>query len=711
MADNHHNHQDKHDQQREEQIAQQLRAYADALVAVGEPATNSGTASAISGGPGRNSVSPPGAVPDDRDEATHRGALPRRRRPLLAAAAVVVLALVGWSVWRSQPSTTTTESTSDDDLSTGPDSGMTEAVEEATGWPLADPTRWAAIAHYGPDLGEPEPHPPESPPGGVWAWRLEGTTYVLVTGYTEATGPLAEAQPVDETTRVTLGWVVDGQRLGLQAYDVDAATVRQTAESLLFDDGSWTLPGAEVLIDEPSVDPAGPTEQLDLAPVDADGIAGLAPTVTLVIRPESTGGMYRELFEASSIGSVTETTIAGQPGFVIEGPMASYALASGNGWVATWQSRDQGVDMAELVASIELVDEQRWQQVVDGVDRTAEEALQAAVEAQGEATDPGPDTSADPADLPRYLLPEPWKLAWVTDMGLWTEEQWAQRRALEEANTANYPDAPELVWTQGFRRRSVPSTTPLELPEVVVQVYRHTEPIDNDLDWFDFGERRVDVAGLEGRVAEVHAFGEGVVHAVFAAGGRYTIDLQGAALTEDETIAFARSLEPNDGDIGNGLRSTDSEFQLVVDVPGADGETFDPVRQWLSAYEPEGGPAVSVQRLDEQQFRLSLVEHGWVDAANWELADGGRFLFLAPPPEPADSPSTADEGHVINGPEGAEPPSTLVHYDRRTSIATTVSAAATVTELIELFDSLQEIDLDAWRELVEPYNSDPARPR
>ncbi len=700
--------------ERDGEIADQLRAYAEALT----PPTDR----------------PQPIVGLERTVDRRRfGA----RAIAIAAALLAATVVTGWAVLRTDGATPTDtvdsvepEPNGDGERDGEPTDDAIDRTDDATvagGRPLLDSTRWAIIEHHPADDDPADDDAAAVPPSTgapaqapLWAWRLDGAVYVLVEGYTGAADPLDRAEPSAEGNRVTLGWIDGSAALGLQSYDVDAATVLATAGRLERRGDGWSLAGGEVLVADPDPGPPMPSDQIGLAPID-DGRAGLAATVTMLVSDGGPAAMYRELFEASSIGTVTEVDIAGSPGFLIVGPLVSYAVAAGDGWSASWQTLDPDVDLGAVVDQTELVEPEAWRSAAERAEVNLEAALGAvAAERQAQAErraegEGGVEDSAsteppfDPADLPRYRLPEPWRLAWVTDMGLWTDEQWAQRQALFEANRPAGVVFPDLVRTQGFRITGTDAGVPVAIPEVVVTIHRFAEqrPAEHLV---TEGGRPIEVAGLTGAIDEVMTLG-GPLAIIGVGDDRHHVEIRAAGIAEDDLVAFAATLGPVGPDLADGLRSDDRAAELVVDLPGSAGERSRFRSRSLTAYEdlqdPDGrGPTVSVETLDRQQFALGLAPlRPPLDGSEWRLIDGGRFLFQSA--DAIQAAADADPEILIDDPV----PSTLVRYDPADEIAITLHAAMELDELIDLFDRLEPVELDAWRELVEPYNADPVRPR
>ncbi|MCP4224712.1 MAG: hypothetical protein GY773_15340, partial [Actinomycetia bacterium] len=354
-----------------------------------------------------------------------------------------------------------------------------ETVDDASvATPLMpDPAQWVITEAY------PSQTSPGGDSGGVWAWRLNGHVFLLLDGVgLDDLGPLSQAVVEVGDGRVMMGWLDSDRRLGLQGYGVDEATLRGVAVALRPTESGWTLPDAEVLVADTGGN-SGRAEsmQVGYSPLTSGGTPDLSMLVTGVRRQGTEADLYRELFEASSLGLVAETTVAGEAGYVITGPFGSYALVFGDGWVSSWQATTPNIDLTDMLSSIQPVTAEAWDQAVAGADDAVAQAVAATVA----DLDSGADRS-DPAndpDLPRYVLPAPWAFRWVTDMGLWSAEERAQREALMAAH-APPGGFGELVWTQGFIRSHPPAdrvgSLPFAVPELLVQVYRRgtDEPIE-----------------------------------------------------------------------------------------------------------------------------------------------------------------------------------------------------------------------------------------
>ena len=691
------------------ELVDQLRQYADALAARADR--------------GRPPVRP---VPGPADHVAALGPAitdptadrdGRWRLSVLAVAAAVA-ALVGTGAWVGLRSDTSSIRSSSDQQAPTTAQQVERGDERAAADRrlLPDPARWAVT----------ESHPPQTSPAtggaGVWAWRRDGHVYLLLEGVgLQGLGPRDDAAVEVGDGRVMMAWLDGDRHLGLQGYGVDQESLRSVAEALVATDDGWTLPGSEPLVADAG-GAVGPSESVQVAysPLSPDGIADLSIRVTAVHRRGTEADLWRELFEASGIGSVAETVVAGHPGFVITGPFGSHGLVHGDGWVTSWQTTGPEVDLAELLETIRTVDVTEWDRAVDGVDRVVSEAVEAAI------ADPGagltaPDPADDPA-LPRYLLPDPWTFTFVTDMGLWSAEERAQREAL---NAANAPPGgfTELIRTQGFAGPNTASdglaAPPVELPDFLVQVHRrqNDEPLR-----FDPGEAEpFPFAGLDGFIERFEGFdptaegGWRTETRIVAAQGPLVLTIEAPLRTEDEMRRFAEGLSIPGGDLARGVRSAAGDATLLLELPGDSGDRAHFYRRWLAGYttgEPgddEPQASLWVEAMGFDRMRLELLRARW-RGLDYQPVAGGRYL--ADQYERPRSVVLDDDGAPVatEDPAAIERTSVL-RYDPDAQILVRLDLAGDLDAAIALLEQLTETDLDTWRELVEPFNAKPLQPR
>ena len=674
----------------DEEIFDQLRQYADALAA--------------------RASSGPISVPDNEHEPR-----PRRRTPILAIAAAVAV-LLGAAAWvGSRNNSDSIRSVSDEQTPTTADDKRVDEAIAATQL-MPDPAQWVITEAYQPLTS------PGRDSVGVWAWRLDGDVYLLVDGVgLDNLGPLNRAEVEVGDGRLMMGWLDGDHRLGLQGYGVDEPTLRSVAVAITPTDLGWELPGAEVLVAEAGGE-SGPVEsvQVGYSPLTSEGTADLSRVVTGIRRQGTEADLYRVLFEASSVGQVAETTVGGEPGFVMTGSFGSYGLVFSDGWVSSWQTLTPDIDLADVMGSIRAVTAAEWDKAVAGADDVVAQAV-AAIVAQLDSDVDLADPANDP-DLPRYVLPEPWTFGRVTDMGLWSAEERAQREALSAAHVP--PGGfTELIWTQGF----VPSNAqadqvgslPFVLPALLVQVYRREtdEPLDlegAEVEPFSF-------IGLDGYFQRLQMFdrtsesGSRTEIRIAAAQGPLVVSIEAPFSNEDDIRRFAQSLSIPGDDVSRGVESADSDFELLIELPGEAGNGADFYSRWSAAYGTGGGndetqASLSVESMTFEQLQLQLMRLRSWDDADYKPVAGGRYL--AHQYERSQTVIVDDNGiSVIREGPGVIKGTSLLRYDPDDQILVGLNLDDDLDATIALMEQLTEVDIETWRELVAPYNAKPLQPR
>lgn len=668
----------------DEELFDQLRQYVDALAA-------------------RADAEPAADLRDTND--------PRRgRRGSVLAMAAVVIAFVGAMAWVGlRDESNSIRSTSDEQTTTtqlqAPDKELTPQR-----WLMPDPNKWVVTEAYPSQASDGRGE------AGVWAWRVDGAIYLLLDGVgLDGLGPLDEATVEVGDGRVMLGWLDGERRLGLQGYGVDESALRSVAASITATGPGWSIAGAEELVAAEGGE-VGSSEsvQVGYSPIKADGTADLSIVVTGIHRQGTEADMYRELFEASGIGQVTEISVAGQPGFVIAGPFTSYALGFGGGAVSSWSTTNPDVDLSAMVASVQAVDTQDWENALAGVDQVVGEAVAATV------ADPdsglAPSDPADDPDLPRYLLPDPWKLTLVTDMGLWSTEERAQRDALDAAN-APPGGFVELIWTQGFATSlDQDRSLPFAVPEIVAQIYRREtdEPLNpepGEGEPFSF-------AGLDGYIESLEMYdptAEGRSRTevrVFAAQGPLVLSIEAPFSTEQEVRQFAESLTITGADLSRGVQSGGDDVQLLLELPGDTGDRANFYGRWLAGYTTDeaidGRPEASlrVESMSFEQLQLEMMR-STTRGLTYELVPGTEYLAAQ-----YEQPQTFvvdEDGNPT--PLGETGRTSLLRYDPDAEIMVSLDLADDLDATIDLMAQLTETDIDTWREIVEPFNAKPLEPR
>jgi hypothetical protein len=385
---------------------------------------------------------------------------------------------------------------------------------------------------------------------------------------------------------------------------------------------------------------------------------------------------------------------ARHPGHLPAGPDTSSALAPIDGWVTSWQVQGDGIDLAGLLDTVTTTTGEAWEMALAAGEQARVEAIAEAAAAT--ATDGG-----YVADLPRYVLPDPWQAQWVTDLGLWTDEQHAQRRAIFEANTGDR--ATDQLWTQGFAPAGE-QDDPLVVPTVMVTI----EKIIGDFDrsWLEvptnFQAEPYQLAGLDGYLRED---GVGSSWWLVVADDEHVVTITTTGLSRDELRSFADSLEVRPGGLGQGFTSTGpltvSFDQAAPSDPLAVNVTF-----WLSAWTgPDGRATVKVEDISPAELQSELHWTTTGQQVEIEVIEAGpeRILY---------GTTTDWEALAADGDSPSNGRTTSVgSYSPATGRRISVSVTGTRDDALDLLDSLIEVDLDTWRELVEPINADPLHPR
>ncbi len=626
----------------------------------------------------------------------------RGGRLALAAAAVVLLGT--FAAWRSEtvsriatdqtnPATNNEVSIPDGDGSADgekdDEGSLSRAADNETAL-LPDPATWRPIESHESDpvLGI-EDYAGEHEADNAWGWRRGGHVFVLIEGYEAATQPLRSAFVEEDPQRLTLAWITEGSALALQSYDSTEEELRQVASLLTPTGDGWELPGAEPLhrSERARTVGAAPVVQLELAAV-TDGVAALRSTATMVRYPGDRADMLAELFQASSIGPVTETNVAGSTAFIMHGDEVAYALSWHDGSVYNWISTE-GIDMADFLATIDQVPSDTWLAAAAQAPVNRDAALEAEVSKAAAAVEASP--AAKEPHLPRLMLPDGWTPVWITDMGAWTPEQRAQRNALEQAYQPPGPETP-LVREQAFGQPD--PTVSVAVPDVRVEIGRIESPPDSAASAESTARQSpddgipIEIAGLPGTIEDNYAGGG---NSAFAYGQGFTIAISSGTLDTADFHDFVTSLS-FDSDQPDRLVSSHPSLTLMADIHYPDGAPDLRYRRWLGQWIDEEG----------QQLGVS-VEH---------LPPAKLVLERTPWPGQQRRPPTYElRGQYVLA-QSPYSTVTVTRYDEQSSTGITLdSDYLTANELIKLVESLTEVDLETWIEFIAPYNSDPANPR
>lgn len=537
---------------------------------------------------------------------------------------------------------------------------------------------------------------------GVWAWSVGDAILILVDG------PIGDGdEPARDEAEVTISpgrtmvaWAEGDRRISLQGIGLDAPTLRSADAALTRSGDDWVLaedfdPFARVLTAEPSLPrPEGEVLQIDLGP--ADSPLALGGTVTTIVRPGSLGSLFAELHEASSIGPVSDIMVAGHPAHLVEGPDLGYALAAIDGWVVTWQTMDPSVDLGTYLATVSPAGPSELTEAAERGESARDAALAVAA-AQAATSD-----ERHVAEVPRFVPPDPWEPVWVTDMALWTSEQWAQREAMAAVNG---PDARSRVaWSQGFR--SPDDTSPVPTVDIFVTVYQFPDGRPDDatgmVEHFTDGEP-VRIGDLDGTLTR-QGLGGGPMLTLLD--DHHLVEIWSFTLGGDAFADFAASLAVHPDGIDRGFTVGEGgSLAMLFDEPGPAGLGVEHVTGWSGAWSRPGTTdaelAIEVRETSVGRLALELSQAN--TGTTIRLLDGppGAILFE----REFDLEAMAEEGMFVVGPT-----STVFRYEPTTGLMVSVSVMPG-EDPVEMLGALTEVDLETWRAIVEPVNADPAHPR
>lgn len=416
---------------------------------------------------------------------------------------------------------------------------------------------------------------------------------------------------------------------------------------------------------EPPASQTRPTLQLDVAPLDADGVPDLGRRIHLMYRLGAIDDFDEEWGDASSLGADIDFEIVNGVGRVVADTEAHFSMAQvwTAGTYVTVQSMDPEAELRDVAESLTAVDAATWTAAREGAADQRLRAVEAAM------TDIEPVAPVD-EPLPHWVLPAPWEPEWVTDKTIWTPEQHAQSAALSEANRPAH--APQQTggwdtWYFGFGEAPDEARTQF-VPEVTIAVGVLDELVDP---MHPINYERVSALGLDGVISLVGGAGASVEL------GTGTVRVGVQTVTHDLDVAkdFLDAASFASDDPLAGFIVSDDRFQ-PIELPAVDREW----PSWHASWKGAGVPTVtmSVWRLSVPQLRHFL------------LGRGSQFDV------PADIAASIASDEAVDLGSGAT-------YDPTSGILMQVNGVE-VEELIP-------IELDAWIELVEPVNSDPLNPR
>lgn len=432
-------------------------------------------------------------------------------------------------------------------------------------------------------------------------------------------------------------------------------------------------------------------EQVDFVRIGASGTADLSFRITSVASRRSRESFDDELSAAiRTADAVREVRIADVDGFFIEGagsPEASYVLAWADGWVYRWEAQRELDIIAALVADLETVDAQEWQAAIAARDDIVANAVSATISEEGI-----PTTGLEPPPgLPRYVMPDGWQLEWVTDKGIFTDEQRAQDAGFGASTMIDRPAVRARIQTFEFSQeftRDVPLVRGV-VPSVYVSAFvtagtADLPPMTSHL------SVPVSIAGLDGYA---HTDATGWVTSIELYGPSVMINMAVRPDSAANLGEFAESLVARAGGPVDGFDSTDDRYTLVSDNVLASTVTVDDllapatnwIASWIRADEP-GRTTVQVEKLPLDEFGFWLAfSNTQVDVAAVDVVESEGAIT-----------ARADTARLA------------LRYDSRTELLTIVTATVPGTSASDILENgLVEVALDEWIPLVTHYNTEP----
>ncbi len=633
-------------------IEQQLRHYGDALAENFGPAQIGGVIEA--GDPGR------------------AGSSDRHRLAFAGIAAGLLLAVAGAFVLsRGSDDTVITdepEPTSTlpipDDRSNGGEIGVL----------LPSDPSWLVLRS---DEFEQEPG---AGSGEVVVFDLDGSLVILTASETpgamESTS-FADAPPEAAYNRVTIYGGFEAWSLGLTGFDIDPAVLRSAADGIVRTEGGWSLPGADLVLSEPSSAHLGGTATaMDVAPRAEDGSIDRSRTVTINANPGTAGQLYRTLGEASSLGVTrAEVDMFGTTGFLIgesgeAGEGIGFAIAYRDGRLFEAQTTSQNVDLGALLSSLEPATEADLDRRLDEAEQIREAELAATLAEQ---------EPIEVVELPRFLAAQPWTPDRVYDPSLWSDDD----RALGQAMQEQVEVQSRLSWLQGFDRRSNPDPLDPEVFVTVTEVYSFHIAHGGDIDGAP-----ISIGRFSGRVTGYEDYAN-----LNVIDGDVAIAMRSTTLTADELAAFAATVVPKDESALTGLTPIDPAWSLVLDEasPYGDSATGPPSYNVLYGDGAGNEILVVVQKIPAAVVALEL---SWINedpSTDLRIGDDGWLIletWYQETAEPIDR---------------SEPPDTAryLRYDDDLGVLLTVWGDR--PQAIEvLAQGLRQVDESTWRTTVEP---------
>jgi len=430
-------------------------------------------------------------------------------------------------------------------------------------------------------------------------------------------------------------------------------------------------------------------EQVDFARIGEGGYPDLSFRITSSASERSRESFDDELAEAIVFSdAVRGVRIGDVDGWVIEGAgsaESTYVLAWAEGWVYHWQAHRKSDLVVELLADVTTVDVQQWQAAIAARHDNVAEAVSATISEEGI-----PTTGLEPPpELPRYILPDRWQLEWVTDRGIFTDEQRAQEAGFGASTMIDRPAARARIQTFEFSQeftREVPLARGV-VPSVYVSAFETAgtadlRPVASHL------SVPVSIVGLEGYA---HTDATGWVTSIELYGPSVMVNVAVRPDSAADLGEFAESLVARAGGHVDGFDSIDNRYTLVSDNVLAPAVTPDdllaPATTWTASWRRADDPG----RTTIQVEKLPLDEFGfWLAFSNTQV-------------DLAAVDVVESEGAITARADTAR---FALRYDSRTELLTIVTSTVPGTSATDILeDEIVEIPLADWIPLVTPYNT------
>ncbi len=415
----------------------------------------------------------------------------------------------------------------------------------------------ADLAELDVRFGEPEGGGPQR----LWAWR-DGDALVLLVSPFESGGVSLDAAEVTESPgRSLLAWQGEAGSVGLLGIGLDATEVRATAARLRPTPAGWELDGATQLAGDHLLGRSVATLQLDF-----EGPAG--ERITMVSAPGTIGDALGTLFDASSAGQVTERRI-GELDIFVAGDQV--AVAAGDGTSLYIQS-DSGAELGPFLDSLQPTS-------IDAVLRAVADTAPSPTE----ELDTAPQLDVEPVgDLPRFVLPAPFELTTVWDLGLLGADAVEQQRGREDFVTLDVIRSQGLVRTDST---GVDPTVP-RLADIVITV---GTPALSD-PGFPYSDR---LGPLPAQIIDAGGVGSDVE----ARTEDLTIQLVADRIPHEQMRAIAGSITLRSDDVRDGFDVPG--FDTLFELTGDEAAFADPyLGGWSAIWTDTDGTEIRVQVTD-----------------------------------------------------------------------------------------------------------------